>query len=42
MLINKNLWMDIYGFMLLRGMKTGYCAQDSNKDVADTVIKIRL
>ena len=40
MFINKNLWMDIYDFILLRGLKTGYCAQNSNEDVASTVIRI--
>ena len=31
--------MDVY---LMGGLKTGYCAQKSNKDVADTVIRIQL
>ena len=28
--INKNLWMEIYGCILLRGMKNGYRAQNEN------------
>ena len=40
MLINKNLWMEIYGCILLRGLKNGYHAQNRNEDVADTVILI--
>ena len=42
MFINKNLWMDIYGCILLRGLKTGYHAQNSNKYVADSVIRMQI
>ena len=31
--------MDIYGFIFLRGLKTGYRVQNSNKDVDDYVIQ---
>ena len=42
MFINTNLWMDIYGCILLWGLKTGYRAQNSNNDVADNVVRIQL
>ena len=42
MFIDKNMWMRIYGCILLRGLKNGYRAQNSNKYVADTVIRIQL
>ena len=42
MFINTNLWMEIYGCILLRGMKTSHRAQNINKDVADNVIRIQL
>ena len=37
--INKNMWMDIYGCILLRGLKTGYRDRSSNTDVADAVTR---
>ena len=40
MFINKKLWTDIYGCILLRGLKTGYRDQNSNKYVAGTFICI--
>ena len=42
MFVNTNLYMDIYGFIFMRGLKTGYRAQNSNKDVADTFIRIHI
>ena len=36
--INTNLCMDIYGYILVRVIKTGYRDWNSNKDVADAVI----
>ena len=42
MFINTNLWIDIYGCILLRGMKNGYRDQNSNKDVAGIVIRIQI
>ena len=42
MFINKNMWIDIYGFILLRVLKTSYRTQNSNKYVADNVIRIQL
>ena len=42
MFINTNMWIDIYGCILLRGLKTGYRDQNINKDLADTVIQIQL
>ena len=39
MFINTNIWMDIYGYILLRGLKTGYRAHNINTDVADAVIR---
>ena len=38
--INTNLWMDIYGCILLRRLKTGYRARNRNKYVVDSVIHI--
>ena len=37
--INTNMWMDIYGCILLRGLKTDYRVRNSNTDVADVVIR---
>ena len=37
LLINTNMWMDIYGCIFLRGLKTGYRARNSNIYVADAV-----
>ena len=31
------MWMDIYGCIFLRGLKTGYHSRNSNADVADAV-----
>ena len=42
MFINTNLWMDIYGCIFFRGLKTGYRAQNSNKYVVDTIIWIQV
>ena len=41
MSINTNLWMDIYGCIFMRGLKTGYRARNSNKYVDDAVIQPR-
>ena len=32
------MWMDIYGYILLRGLKTDDRVRNSNTDVADVVI----
>ena len=37
--IDTNLWMDIYAYIFLKGLKTGYRAQNSNTDVADAVTR---
>ena len=37
--INTNMWMDIYGCILLRGLKTDDRVRNSNTYVADVVIR---
>ena len=39
MFINTNLWMDIYGCIFMRGLKTGYRDQNSYTDVADAITR---